>query len=127
MDESFDVTICNPPFHSSPGDAESGTLRKLNNLNSEKISTPVLNFGGQNRELWTPGGEEFFVNKMIEESAQYRENCFWFTTLIDPLHQSVVVGYFVAVWVVAVEIVSTVAGTVIAVFVLACYAVQLLY
>ena len=45
----------------------------------------------------------------------------------DPLHQSVVVGYFVAVWVVAVEIVSTVAGTVIAVFVLACYAVQLLY
>lgn len=83
MDESFDVTICNPPFHSSPGDAESGTLRKLNNLNSEKISTPVLNFGGQNRELWTPGGEEFFVNKMIEESAQYRENCFWFTTLIS--------------------------------------------
>ena len=31
-DEYFDVTICNPPFHSSREEAEDGTLRKLSSL-----------------------------------------------------------------------------------------------
>jgi len=81
--ELFDVTICNPPFHSSHMDAAAGTLRKVQNLNSGKTSDPVLNFGGQNSELWTPGGEELFVKNMINESADFPANCFWFTTLIS--------------------------------------------
>ena len=35
-DEYFDVTICNPPFHSSKKEAEEGTLRKLSSLKGEK-------------------------------------------------------------------------------------------
>jgi len=82
-DEFFDVTICNPPFHSSQEEAAAGTLRKLNNLNTIKVKKPVLNFGGQNRELWTPGGEELFVNNMIKESSSFAKQCLWFTTLIS--------------------------------------------
>jgi 23S rRNA (adenine1618-N6)-methyltransferase len=43
----------------------------------------VLNFGGQNAELWCPGGEEAFVRRMIEQSAQFSTQCFWFSTLIS--------------------------------------------
>ncbi len=82
-DDLFDAVICNPPFHSSQGEAEAGTLRKLSNLNSKKISKAQLNFGGQNRELWTPGGEKAFVTKMIEESSEIQEQSLWFTTLIS--------------------------------------------
>lgn len=82
-DEYFDASICNPPFHSSPDEAADGTLRKLNNLKLKNASEPVLNFGGQNNELWTPGGEEAFVRKMIEESSEFAGNCLWFTTLIS--------------------------------------------
>jgi len=82
-DEYFDASICNPPFHSSPEEAAEGTLRKINNLKLKNSAETVLNFGGQNNELWTAGGEESFVRKMIEESSEFAGNCLWFTTLIS--------------------------------------------
>lgn len=82
-DECIDLTICNPPFHASFAAAQSGTLRKLNNLNSKRITKSVLNFGGQNNELWCKGGEEGFVNNMIHQSIQFATSCFWFSTLIS--------------------------------------------
>lgn len=82
-DERFDLTLCNPPFHTSLASAQSGTLRKLNNLNSKKVIKPVLNFGGQNNELWCEGGEEGFVRDMIQQSKQFASSCFWFSTLIS--------------------------------------------
>ena len=82
-DEHFDLTICNPPFHSSLAEAQSGTLRKLTNLSRKKITKPVLNFGGQNSELWCEGGEERFVQDMIRESRQFADSCFLFSTLIS--------------------------------------------
>lgn len=50
-DEYFDITLSNPPFHSSQQEAEQGTIRKLNNLN---IASNALNFGGQSTELIYP-------------------------------------------------------------------------
>ncbi len=82
-DEFFDVTICNPPFHESLAEAQEGTFRKLKNLSSGKIKKPVLNFGGQNNELWCKGGEIEFVSKMIKESVQIPTSCFWFSSLIS--------------------------------------------
>ena len=49
-DEYFDVTICNPPFHSSREEAEDGTLRKLSSLKGTKINKVQLNFGGSANE-----------------------------------------------------------------------------
>jgi 23S rRNA (adenine1618-N6)-methyltransferase len=82
-EEYFDLTICNPPFHTSQAEAQAGTIRKLSNLTHEKITAPNLNFGGQNSELWCEGGEEKFVKNMIRESKFFSNSCFWFSTLIS--------------------------------------------
>lgn len=81
-DEKFDVSLCNPPFHSSQTASQEGTLRKLSNLNKKKITKVNLNFGGKSKELWCNGGEEAFIKKMIEESQLFSDSCLWFTTLV---------------------------------------------
>jgi 23S rRNA (adenine1618-N6)-methyltransferase len=81
--EFFDATLCNPPFHTSLAEAQAGTARKLTNLGLKKSGKQTLNFGGQNAELWSPGGEEAFVKKMISESVEFKEQCLWFTSLIS--------------------------------------------
>ncbi|MCF8373810.1 MAG: 23S rRNA (adenine(1618)-N(6))-methyltransferase RlmF [Bacteroidales bacterium] len=80
--EIFDLTICNPPFHASLEEAQSGTLRKLKNLKPNIAGKPVLNFGGNQNELWCRGGEKRFVGVMIRQSQQFANSCFWFSTLI---------------------------------------------
>lgn len=82
-DEFFDITICNPPFHASMAEANTGTLRKLSNLKGKRVTKPTLNFGGQNRELWVAGGEAKFVGQMITESAEFKHSCFWFSSNIS--------------------------------------------
>ncbi len=77
-EDSFDISMCNPPFHASLSDAREGTQRKWKNLN---VKTNVLNFGGQSNELWVPGGEVAFIKRMIEESIDVK--CKWFTTLVS--------------------------------------------
>lgn len=81
--EKFDVSICNPPFHTSETEAKEGTSRKLKNLKGTKTPKLVLNFGGQHNELWTEDGEIGFVKRMITESKQFGNSCCWFTTLIS--------------------------------------------
>jgi len=81
--ERVDLSICNPPFHASLEEAQAGTLRKLSNLNQEKASQPILNFGGQQGELWCFGGEEKFVRDMINQSPPLAASCFWFSALIS--------------------------------------------
>lgn len=81
--EVFDLTICNPPFHASLSEAESGTQRKLKNLSGKKKVKTTLNFGGQNTELFYEGGEVTFVNDMIIESSKIPDTCFWFSSLIS--------------------------------------------
>ncbi len=80
--ELFDLSICNPPFHASLAEAQSGTTRKLTNLKQKKTK-PILNFGGQNVELWCEGGEARFVRDMIYESKEFATSCFWFSSLIS--------------------------------------------
>ena len=80
--EHFDLAICNPPFHTSAEEARSGSQRKLSNLKGRKIKNPTLNFGGQNNELWCPGGEVQFARQMIAESRQFAGSITWFSVLI---------------------------------------------
>ncbi len=82
-DEYIDMTICNPPFHTSAAEARSGTMRKLKNLNPTKPPVQVLNFGGTSTELWCDGGEERFVKDMITQSKAFGDRVLWFTTLIS--------------------------------------------
>ena len=82
-EDKFAFTICNPPFHNSMEDATKSALRKVNNLEETKSIKPLLNFGGQNTELWTNGGEIVFITQMIYESVKYPLQVFWFTTLVS--------------------------------------------
>lgn len=81
-DEVFDLSICNPPFHSSLAEATAGTARKWKNLGrSDKVSP--LNFGGQRAELWCRGGELSFIKNMITESVALPSKCLWYSTLVS--------------------------------------------
>jgi 23S rRNA (adenine1618-N6)-methyltransferase len=84
-EDRFTFTMCNPPFHASAEEANKSTSRKVSNLNpkEKKTTNPVLNFGGQNAELWCNGGEIGFVTQMIYESAKYASQVLWFTTLVS--------------------------------------------
>jgi 23S rRNA (adenine1618-N6)-methyltransferase len=95
--EFFDLTICNPPFHTSLKEANAASTSKLNNLKNlnkkqvkkgEKANfssslSPILNFGGKSNELWCDGGEKRFIEKMIMESKEFSSSCFWFSTLVS--------------------------------------------
>lgn len=81
--EYFDITLCNPPFHSSKEEATNGTIRKVKNLKKETTIKPILNFGGVNNELWCKGGELAFITNMIYESVHFKTQSLWFSTLVS--------------------------------------------
>lgn len=82
-DIKIDFSICNPPFHASKEEAEKANLRKLKNLKGKTKGKTKLNFGGQQNELWTKGGEARFIKDMIFESRNFSKQCLWFTTLVS--------------------------------------------
>lgn len=79
--DAFHITMCNPPFHASIEQANKGTQRKWRNLG--KGHSNKLNFGGQNAELWCPGGEIKFIARMVEQSMEFADQCLWFTSLVS--------------------------------------------
>jgi 23S rRNA (adenine1618-N6)-methyltransferase len=99
--ETFDLSLCNPPFYGSAEEAAEGNRRKRRNLSrgSSRGARPrargerrgdaapqpsaARNFGGQPGELWCPGGELGFVERMIAQSAHRPRLCRWFTSLVS--------------------------------------------
>jgi 23S rRNA (adenine1618-N6)-methyltransferase len=79
--EQFDVVVCNPPFHASAEEAEEASRRKWRNLGH--ASDRARNFGGGGFELWCPGGELAFAERMIQESIPLARDVFWFSILIS--------------------------------------------
>lgn len=79
--ETFDATLCNPPFHDSQEAARSGSERKRRNLGQDEKG--ALNFGGHEHELWCEGGEVAFVSQMINESKAFGRQVLWFTSLVS--------------------------------------------
>lgn len=82
-EDRFAFSMCNPPFHDSEASALKGNLRKTKNLTQSKTRKPVLNFSGQQSELWCEGGEPAFITKMIRESVLYSPQVLWFTCLVS--------------------------------------------
>ena len=84
-EERLDLTLCNPPFHASREEATRGSQRKWKNLGKQdpKRVLPVLNFGGQNNELWCEGGEIRFVTQLIGESVSVGQQVLWFSSLVS--------------------------------------------
>lgn len=82
-EDKIDLSICNPPFHSSAEDAQKGSRRKVKNLSGKDSKKPTLNFAGVSNELICDGGENKFIQKMIKESRKFAKNCFRFSTLVS--------------------------------------------
>lgn len=81
--ERFDLTLCNPPFHASKQAMSGENQRKWRGLKrTDRESSSTLNFGGTNLELWCEGGEVGFISRMIDESAKFADQCYWFTSLV---------------------------------------------
>ena len=86
--ERFDLTVCNPPFHSSLAEARAGSARKWRHLGRDDRaresadSAPCLNFGGRSNELYCCGGEQAFIARLIAESTHFAANCLWFSSLV---------------------------------------------
>jgi 23S rRNA (adenine1618-N6)-methyltransferase len=83
--EKFDLTLCNPPFHASAAEAMAASQRKWKNLGKAHKGnpTPRSNFGGQSNELWYPGGEWAFLERLITQSVDIGKRCLWFTSLVS--------------------------------------------
>lgn len=82
--DRFELTVCNPPFHSSRKEAHEANIRKWEKLKKNDKEQPAnLNFGGMENELWYPGGELAFIKRMIKESADYAGQVCWFTSLVS--------------------------------------------
>jgi 23S rRNA (adenine1618-N6)-methyltransferase len=81
--EKVDLTICNPPFHSSIEEAQKGTARKTKNLSGKKVNSAELDLAGISKELVYDGGEYRFIQNMIRESKVISKNCYWFSTLVS--------------------------------------------
>ena len=82
-EDKIDLSICNPPFHSSSENAQKETRRKVKNLSGKKVKTPKLNFAGINNELICDGGEYKFIHNMVRESKEFSKNFYWFSTLVS--------------------------------------------
>ncbi|MGE4071439.1 MAG: 23S rRNA (adenine(1618)-N(6))-methyltransferase RlmF [Lysobacterales bacterium] len=88
-DERFDLVMCNPPFHPSARAVAEESARKWRQLqdrpglSGRASSRPRLNFGGQGHELWCPGGELGFIQRMSEESLELAARVYWFSTLVS--------------------------------------------
>lgn len=81
--ETYTISVCNPPFHASEADAIKSNTTKTTNLGLRQPSSDTLNFGGTASELWCNGGEKLFLRKMIKESQRYQKQVGWFTSLVS--------------------------------------------
>ncbi len=82
-EDTIDISICNPPFHSSIEEMTKGNKRKLSNLSGRKKGKTKLNFSGIDTELVYEGGEFEFIKKIIQESKYYGNSIHWFSSLVS--------------------------------------------
>jgi len=73
----FDFTMCNPPFFSTVEETDSCLkARKKDRPPPSNAKTGTLS------ELVVPGGEEKFIEKMVQESKQFLNKVRIFTTMV---------------------------------------------
>lgn len=77
----FDIIICNPPFYRNAIQANRQNIRKNKNLKNRKIES--RNFSGIPDEIWYPGGEKKFIETLVKEGVEFKNQIEWFTTLIS--------------------------------------------
>ena len=80
--DKFAASVCNPPFFKSQADALDATKTKLKGL-GKQTDNVIRNFSGTPKELCYTGGEKAFLHNYLYESSHYKQQCFWFTSLVS--------------------------------------------
>lgn len=75
--EPADFCMTNPPFYKS--------LEDMQNSKLNKTASPHATCTGWEREMIYPGGDEGFVNRIIDESLKLREKVRWYTAMLGKL------------------------------------------
>ncbi|MGB0837964.1 MAG: RlmF-related methyltransferase [Flavobacteriaceae bacterium] len=78
--DSFECSVCNPPFYKNAQEAIEKQQLKNKRLNLEKETS---SFSGVASELHYPGGELNFLKKYVRESQFYKDNIKVFTSLVS--------------------------------------------
>ena len=68
---------------SPKGFAHSAKSKGHNKVTENVAKQANLNFAGQANELWCEGGELAFIQRMIKESVNVKDNVEWFTCLVS--------------------------------------------
>ena len=71
------------PAKSPKGFAHSAKSKGHNKVTENVAKQANLNFAGQANELWCEGGELAFIQRMIKESVNVKDNVEWFTCLVS--------------------------------------------
>ena len=80
--DRFSAAICNPPFYKDETEAQEANSKKLKGI-GKKERSGVRNFSGTVNELIYKGGEKAFLHNYLYQSALYKTQCFWFTSLVS--------------------------------------------
>ena len=71
------------PAKSPKGFAHRAKSKGHNKVTENVAKQANLNFAGQANELWCEGGELAFIQRMIKESVNVKDNVEWFTCLVS--------------------------------------------
>lgn len=80
--DRFSASMCNPPFFKDANEAMEATKTKLKGLGNTGDAV-VRNFSGTTKELSYRGGEKAFLHTYLFESTFYKNQCYWFTSLVS--------------------------------------------
>ncbi|KAG7089297.1 hypothetical protein E1B28_010995 [Marasmius oreades] len=75
--QTFDFTMCNPPFYSSAEDVAQSLEAKEFGPNAVCTGAAV--------EMFTEGGESAFVQRIVKESVAFGTRCTWYTSMFGKL------------------------------------------
>ncbi|KAI6130389.1 hypothetical protein EDD16DRAFT_1689728 [Pisolithus croceorrhizus] len=75
--ETYDFTMCNPPFYSS--------VEEMTQSAETKEFGPNAICTGAEVEMITPGGEVAFVSRIFMESLHHKARCRWYTSMLGKM------------------------------------------
>ncbi|KAF8878011.1 hypothetical protein CPB84DRAFT_1817537 [Gymnopilus junonius] len=76
--QNFDFSMCNPPFYGSQEEVAQSA-------ESKELPPNAVCTGAEIEMIFSQGGEEGFVRRMVEESERLQTRCKWYTSMLGKM------------------------------------------
>ncbi|KAF8874878.1 hypothetical protein CPB84DRAFT_1797148 [Gymnopilus junonius] len=76
--QNFDFSMCNPPFYGSKEEVAQSA-------ESKELPPNAVCTGAEIEMIFSQGGEEGFVGRMVEESERLQTRCKWYTSMLGKM------------------------------------------